>query len=104
MYGILGQADLTASTNTTVYAVPAGKYAKVIINVCNRNTNAVNVRIALAVSDTPSNSEWIEYNTSIPSGGVLERGEIFIDNFRKIVVYSDTSSVSVNVYGEERVG
>lgn len=103
-FGILGQSDLTVATNTTVYTVPAGKYAKVTINVCNRNNIIANVRIALSTSDTPNNSDWIEYNTSVASFGVLERGEIYLESFRKIVVFSDAASTSVNVYGEERVG
>ena len=52
--GILGQAAPSASTDTTVYTVPASTLAVVNINVLNRSgANPVDVRIALATGGTP---------------------------------------------------
>lgn len=104
MYGILGQANLSATTNTLVYTVPSGKYAKVVINVCNRTTSNANIRIALSNGNTPDDAEWIEYNTLLPGNGVLERGDIYLENFKKVIVYSSIANTSVNIYGEEKVG
>ena len=84
--GILGQNALAASTDTTVYTVPAATFSIVTINVTNRNATSRNVRIALAASGTPSNEEYIEYDTELLGHGTLERGGIVVDAGKNIVV------------------
>ena len=59
---LLGKADLSATTNTSVYTVGSGKEALVNVNVCNRNSSAVTVRLANADGSTPSNDEWSNVN------------------------------------------
>jgi len=101
--GILGQAALSATTDTTVYTVPASTLAIININVVNRSSStAASVRIALASSGTPLNSEYIEYDASVPSNGVLERTGIAINAGERVVVYASTANCSVNVYGLEQ--
>ena len=63
--GILGQAAPAATTNTTVYTVPASTLAVVNISVVNRGGSAATVRVALSAAATPNDDEWIEYNTSV---------------------------------------
>ena len=101
--GTLGQADLAATTNTTVYTVPAGKTATISINVCNRGTvaSSVNVRVAIASAATPTNAEYIEYDATLVTSAVLERTAIVVSAGEQIVVYSSAAGVSVNVYGFE---
>ena len=48
--GILGNADLSANTDTTVYTVPASTFAVVTVSVSNRSANNRAVRVALAAS------------------------------------------------------
>ena len=101
--GILGQAALSATTNTTVYTVPASTLSVVNINIVNRSTSAsADVRVALASTATPQNSEFIEYDAIIPPRGVLERTGIAINATEKVVVYASTANCSVNVYGLEQ--
>lgn len=101
--GILGQASLSATTDTTVYTVPAGTLAVVNINVTNRSSsNAASVRIALAAAGTPEDKEYIEYDASVPSNGVLERTGIALGEGARVVVYSSIASCSANVYGLEQ--
>ena len=99
--GILGQSAPTATTNTTVYTVPSGITATVNINIVNRNGAAATVNIALAGTDTPSNSEWIEFGTLVPGNSVLERTGIILQAGKKIVVNATTANFSVSVYGYE---
>jgi hypothetical protein len=101
--GILGQSALSPTTNTTVYTVPASTLSVVNINVVNRSTSTpVDVRVALAATDTPQVSEWIEFDATIPVRGVLERAGIAMDATKKVVVYASTANCSVSVYGLEQ--
>lgn len=101
--GILGQAAPTASNNTTVYTVPASTLSVVNINVLNRSaSNPVNVRIALAASSTPTNSEYIEYDVTVPAKGVVERTGLALNAGKQVVVHVSTGDTSVSVYGLEQ--
>lgn len=99
--GTLGQADLSAATNTILYTVPSGKISTFTVNICNRNSLPISVRIAIAATGTPSNSEYIEYDALIPSNGVLERTGLVATASKNIVVYTSTATCSANVYGYE---
>lgn len=99
--GVLGQASPSATTNTTVYTVPSSTVATCTVNICNRSANALTVRVAIASTGTPTDSEWIEYDTSILGNGVLERSGIVAQAGERIVVYVSSATVSVNVYGYE---
>lgn len=99
--GILGQAAPAATTNATVYTVPAGKLASFNVNIVNRGSVAVSVRLAIASTDTPSNAEWIEYGAAIPANGVLERTGLVAQTGERVVAFASTADVSVNVYGYE---
>ena len=63
--GRLGAADLAAGTLTTVYTVPASTYGVVTCSLCNRGNSAISVRMAVAVNDTPTNGEYIEYDVNV---------------------------------------
>lgn len=99
---ILGRSDLAATTNTSVYTVPAGAQAACNINVCNRGAAAVTVRLALSDSGAPGNADWIEYDVSIPAKGVLERTGISLDTGKRVVAYASAATVSVVVHGQEQ--
>lgn len=99
--GRLGAADLSATTNTTIYTVPSGKYAALTISIANRNTLGAKIRLAISATATPGNSEWIEYDAVIPPNGVLERSGIVIGSGQYLVVYSDIANLSVVAYGIE---
>lgn len=99
--GTLGQAALTAATNTTVYTVPAGKTATFNINMVNQGPAIVAVRIAISDADTPVDSEYIEFNAPMDVGGVIERTGIVASAGKKIVAYSTAAGVTINVYGYE---
>jgi hypothetical protein len=99
--GILGTADLSATTNTAVYTVPTNTFSVVTVNVTNRNSQSRTVRVAVALADSPTNDEWIEYDAELLGNGVLERSGIVLDADKRIVVYSNSTDVNVVVYGIE---
>jgi hypothetical protein len=99
--GILGQAALAATTNTTVYTVPAATLATVNISVVNTGSTQALFRLALAATGTPTTAEYIEYNVTLQPGSVLERNGIVLNTTKRVVAYSDAATVSVTVYGYE---
>ena len=99
--GILGQSNPAASTNTTVYTVPAGKTATFNVTIVNIGASSAAVNVALCAAATPAASEYIEYQTVLPPGGVLERGGMVAQAAKLVVVYCSTANCSVSVYGYE---
>tara|TARA_R110000868_G_scaffold211729_1_gene461757 strand:- start:180 stop:491 length:312 start_codon:yes stop_codon:yes gene_type:complete len=99
--GTLGQSAPAATTNTTVYTVPVGTTAIFNVNIVNRGTTAATVRLAIAATGTPSNSEYLEYDASIPASGVLERSGLMATAGKLLVAYASTANTSVNIYGYE---
>ena len=99
--GILGQAAPTATTNTTIYTVPASTVSVVNISIVNRGGSAATVRVALSATATPSDDEYIEYNTSVGATSVLERTGLVLDETKNVVVYASSADTSVSVYDLE---
>lgn len=100
--GRLGTADLSATTVTDVYTVPASTIASMNISVCNRNSTIAKVRLALSdTTVTQGADEYIEYDQAIPANGVLERTGIILDASKIVTAYSDSANVSVVVTGVE---
>lgn len=102
--GRLGASNITSTSDTTVYTVPASTFAVVSVNIVNRSSSAAaQVRIAIASSATPTAAEYIEYDSSLVTNGVLERTGLVMDAGKLLVVQTPTSSptLSVVVYGIE---
>jgi hypothetical protein len=102
--GLLGQSAPSATVYTSVYAVPTGYFTALSIAILNRGTTQGSVRVALTGTQgpaAPSNAEFIEYDTIIGGGGVLERTGIMLNAGKYVVVYSTTANLSVSVFGIE---
>ena len=99
--GRLGVADLTAATNTPLYTVPADTFSVVTLSICNRGNAAITVRVAVASAATPTNAEFIEYDTEILAKGVLERTGIVMDPNKILVVRTSATNVSAVAMGIE---
>jgi hypothetical protein len=102
--GRLGTANITTTADTTVYTVPASTFSVVSVNIANRSSSAaVNIRIAVASTASPTVAEYIEYDSQLVANGVLERTGIVMDAGKLIVVQTPTATptLSVVVYGIE---
>jgi len=99
--GRLGNVDIPATTNTTAYTVPVGVYAVANISLTNRNATSVNIRVAMATTATPTDQEWIEYETVLIPNGVFERTGLVMQGGLNLVVYSSAANVGCTVYGIE---
>ena len=102
--GRLGTANITTTSNTTIYTVPASTFSVVSVSICNRNSStAATIRVAVASSASPGLDEWIEYDTSLVASGVVERTGIVMKATEVLVVQvsSATPTVSVVAMGIE---
>lgn len=99
--GRLGANDLAATTNTTVYTVPAGKLATFNVSLTNRNAAAVNVRLAVATTGTPGLAEWLFYDYMLAGNNTVERTGLVADASKLVVAYAGATGVSVVAYGLE---
>ena len=99
--GRLGTADLAAATNTTVYTVPASTFTVATVSIVNRSVATVTIRLAVASAASPTNAEYLEFETSLASKGVLERTGIVMDSGKLLVVRSSAVDVNAVVYGIE---
>jgi hypothetical protein len=102
--GRLGTANITTTSDTTVYTVPATTFSVVSVNVVNRSSSAsAQIKIAVASSATPGLAEYIEYDSALVANGVLERTGIVMDATKLLVVSTPTATpaLSVVVYGIE---
>ena len=99
--GRLGIQDLSATTNTTLYTCPTNNFAVVSVTICNRNATSVTVRLGLTTSGSVTDNSYLEFGTSIPGNGVLERTGIVMDAGKLLVVYSSASGVNAVAYGIE---
>jgi hypothetical protein len=102
--GRLGTANITTTTDTTIYTVPSSTFSVVSVSICNRNTTtAATIRVAICSSATPAAGEYIEYDTSLVASGVVERTGIVMDAGKILVVTvsSATPTVSVVAMGIE---
>lgn len=99
--GILGQAAPTANTNTVVYTVPSSVAGTFNINVVNTGNTSATVKIAISDTSTPATSEYIEYNTPLATGQVLERTGFVAQTGKNVVVNCSVAGCAVSVYGYE---
>ena len=99
--GILGRANLTAATNTSLYTVPSGKVAVFNVSFVNRGTTTFNVRLALSNSGTPADADYLEFDYPLIPGGVLERTGIVMDAAKVLVVYAAGANISAVAFGYE---
>jgi hypothetical protein len=104
--GILGSADLAATTYTGIYLVPADTFSVVTVSICNKNATSITVRLAVAKTDPlgvtiPAADDYLEYETEILPNGVLERTGLVIDASRQVYARSSAANTAVMVYGIE---
>jgi len=93
---------LGGSTETTVYTVPVGYYSVFNVSITNTSSSSITIRLAMATTGTPSQAEWIEYDTVIVGKGVFERTGLVAGPGLNIVAWTNTgSAANVTVYGIE---
>jgi hypothetical protein len=103
-YKVLGQSAPSATTNTDVYTVGAGKQAVVsTITVANRSTTARAYRIAVRPSGaTIANQHYLAYDVVIAANDTtaLTLG-VTLTATDVVTVYASTADLSFGIFGSE---
>jgi hypothetical protein len=104
VYKILGQVNPSATTNTTLYTVPADTQAVVsTIVVANLDDASATYRIALRpAGETIANKHYIAYDVSVGASDstTLTLG-ITLAATDVITIYGSTADLSFSVFGSE---
>lgn len=103
-YKVLGQSNPLATTNTTLYTVPAGNNAVCsTLTVCNLSGAAANFRIAVRPANASiSNQHYINYDTQVPGNDsiALTIG-LSMSATDVVTVYANTATVAFSLFGSE---
>lgn len=103
-YKVLGQSAPSATTNTDIYTVGAGKQAIVsTITVANRGNTIATYRIAVRPAGaTLANQHYIAYDVSLAANDTtpITLG-ISLSVSDVITVYSSNTNLSFGVFGSE---
>lgn len=103
-YKVLAQAAPSATTNTDVYTVGAGKSAVIsTMVICNRATAQASYRVAVRPGGaTLANQHYIAYDVTLAASDstTLTLG-ITLAATDVVTVYCSTATQSVSIFGSE---
>lgn len=103
-YKVLGQANPTATTATTLYTAPVSKNTVVSsVVVCNLSGSQVSYRIAVRPGGTSlANTHYVAYDATCPASDavILSLGLTMAAN-DVITVYASTGAVNFSAFGSE---
>ena len=104
VYKVLGQSNPSATTNTTLYTVPASTSTVVSsIDVCNQTASAATYRIAVRPAGAAVAAQhWIVYGATVAASDstVLTLG-LTLATTDVITVYASSANLSFSAYGSE---
>lgn len=103
-YKVLGQVSPAATTNTTLYTVPASTEAIIsTISVANRGTTNATYRIAIRPNGAAiSNEHYIAFDTTVTANNsTMITVGLTIDATDVITVYSSNTNLSFCAFGSE---
>jgi len=103
-YKVLAQSSPSATTNTDIYTVGAGKQAVIsTITVANRSATARTYRIAVRPAGaTLANQHYIAYDVTLNGNDTtaLTLG-ITLNTTDVVTVYASTTDLSFGIFGSE---
>lgn len=99
--GRLGTVDLAGGVTETLYTCPVDTFSVASVSIVNRSNSVATIRIAISLTGTPTNDEYIEYDTQLAPKSILERTGIVLDAGKNIVISSNISGVNAVAFGIE---
>jgi glucose-6-phosphate dehydrogenase assembly protein OpcA len=104
VYKVLGQSNPAATTNTTLYTVPASTSAVIsTITICNQASSAATYRIAVRPAGASiANQHYVVYGATVAASDTtaLTLG-LTLATTDVITIYASTATLSFNAYGSE---
>lgn len=104
VYKVLGQSNPAATTQTTLYTVPASKSA-IISTITITNLAATNATFRLAVrpaGETLANKHYLSYDTTLPANDTVALTiGITLATTDVLECYASSATVSFSVFGSE---
>ena len=103
-YKVLGQSNPAATTNTTLYTVPASTSAVIsTITICNQGVSNDTFRIAIRpAGETLEAKHYIAYNTVVTAYDSISLTlGITLATTDVVTVYAATSTLSFGIFGSE---
>jgi hypothetical protein len=103
-YKVIAQSAPSATTNTDIYTVGAGKQAIIsTITICNRAGTSSTYRIAIRpAGNTLANQHYLAYDTTIVGNDTISLTlGLSLAATDVITVYSSTTNLTFNAYGAE---
>jgi len=100
----LGQSAPNATTETTLYTVPASTSAVCSsITVCNRATSPATFRVSVSVGGgATATKDYLYYDLPLPANDTFTATiGVCLATTDKVKVYSSTANLSFNLFGEE---
>ena len=103
MLKVLGQLSCAATTNETVYTVPAGKTAVVsTLAVCNRSGSSATYRVAIRVAGAAlDNKQYLFYDVALAGGTDLYTIGLSLGEGDVVTFYSSAATMTVQLFGDE---
>ena len=104
VYKILGQANPSSATLSTLYTVPSSNSAVIsTINICNLGTTGAVFRIACRPAGASiANTHYIVYDTALPASDTISLTlGITLGSTDVISVLANTASVNFTAFGSE---
>lgn len=103
-YKVLGQSAPAATTETTLYTVPAATSAVVSsIVVCNTGSTATTFRVYICVANAATTQkQYLYYDVAIAGNDTfIATIGITLAATDVIKVYGGSANLSINVFGQE---
>ena len=100
----LGQSSPAATTETTLYTVPAATSAVASsVIVCNRGTSVATFRISIAVGGgATANKDYIYYDLPLGANDTfIATIGVTLATTDKVKVYASNTNLSFSLYGSE---
>jgi hypothetical protein len=101
---VLGQVDVDATTEATLYTVPSYSTAVISsISVCERNNAAATFRISVSVAGAATaTKDYIYYDHTLGANDTIHVCTGITLNETDVVrVYASTTDVSFSIFGVE---
>jgi hypothetical protein len=97
MSGRYGKAASIKDQNVTVCTMP--ELATINIEVVNCEKSVAYITLAISETDTPLDTDYLEYEVELKGSGVLIRSAVVVEANEKIVVHSTNSNCCVRIHG-----